>query len=154
MARALVSRLPKDTTIPYLEPLRAIALVAAVLAETDPGLWLPPQLDARVARATEAMDSQPGLPWPDRALARMSGMSVGGFVRLFRGEMGGCSPQAYLLAQRLARARTLLTQTELTLEAIAESCGFCDRSYFSTVFRRGVGIPPARYRQEGRIAVK
>jgi AraC-like DNA-binding protein len=38
-----------------------------------------------------------------------------------------------------------------SIEQIAEACGFCDRNYFSTVFRKKLGIPPAEFRKMLRM---
>jgi transcriptional regulator GlxA family with amidase domain len=50
---------------------------------------------------------------------------------------------------RLPRAQTLLRQKEpgLSLTEIAGQCGFCDSSYFSTVFTRRFGMPPSKMRR-------
>ncbi|QTA92571.1 helix-turn-helix domain-containing protein [Desulfonema magnum] len=50
---------------------------------------------------------------------------------------------------RLAKAWTLLQQTELTLAEIAFSVGYNNQSNFTTAFRRQFGITPKTARQEG-----
>jgi AraC-like DNA-binding protein len=149
-ALALSKRLLQTRDKTLTEPLRAISLVSSVLDLTDEEMWPAPPTDHRVRRVVTAIDGNPGAHWPDAALARLASMSAGGFARLFRAQNGGLSPQAYLHRQRLALARHLLMQTELPIESVAEQSGFCDRSYFSTVFRREVGVPPAKYRQQTR----
>ncbi len=148
LAQTLVRRIPPSPEITIAEPMLGISLVSAVLSKVDTSQWPSAPADARVCRVVAAIDSDPGFAWSDETLARLATMSVGGFVRLFHRQMGGISPQAYLSCQRLAMARRLLIQTDFSIETIAERCGFCDRSYFSTVFRREVGIPPAKYRSQ------
>jgi YesN/AraC family two-component response regulator len=41
-------------------------------------------------------------------------------------------------------------QTEETLDAIAEECGFPNRAYFSRVFKRVTGDAPAGFRTKHR----
>lgn len=49
--------------------------------------------------------------------------------------------------RRLERAKTLLRETTLSLERIAEICGFCDASHLSNVFRLRTGKPAGAYRR-------
>lgn len=141
----LVDHLTLDPHVAVAQPLRAIALVCLVLEGVDPGLWNDTPPDARIQRVLSALEADPALPWTNTMMARQATMSAGGFVRRFQRVMR-VSPQRHLTRLRLARARTLLLQTELSIEAVTERCGFCDRSYFSTVFRREVGLPPATFR--------
>jgi AraC family L-rhamnose operon regulatory protein RhaS len=60
----------------------------------------------------------------------------------------GKPPARYLRETRLANAATMLAHSQASIEAIAEVCGFCDRNYFSTVFRKGYGVGPATYRRQ------
>lgn len=145
LVEALVARVPAEQRIVLAEPLLGVSLVAAVLADVTPATWNVAPSDARVQRVIAALDSHPGQSWPDAKMARIAAMSTGGFIRLFRQELG-VTPQRYLGRLRLSLASSLLRQTSLSLEAIAERCGYCDRSYFSAVFSRKIGMPPARYR--------
>ncbi|HET7838505.1 MAG TPA: helix-turn-helix transcriptional regulator, partial [Rectinemataceae bacterium] len=52
----------------------------------------------------------------------------------------------YLTEFRVARARELLAGTDLLTYEVAESVGFADARYFSTVFRRLSGSTPSEYR--------
>ena len=61
--------------------------------------------------------------------------------------VGVGTPDAEILRQRMARARTLLRETNLTLDAIAEQCGFCNASYLSNLFRRENGVTPRAWRR-------
>lgn len=58
----------------------------------------------------------------------------------------GLSPHQYFLEMRLARARVLLAQTSLTTKEVASRTGFEDPHYFSRIFHRKVGMPPALWR--------
>jgi AraC family transcriptional regulator len=48
--------------------------------------------------------------------------------------------------RRLDRARVLL-KGDLSLQQVADACGFADLSHFSHRFRDATGMPPGRYRQ-------
>lgn len=67
------------------------------------------------------------------------------FCRLFRAGFG-CTFLEYLNGRRIDKAASLLQETNLPSYSIAMQCGFSSASYFTTVFRKQMGIPPARYR--------
>ena len=52
-----------------------------------------------------------------------------------------------IIAARLRLAQKFLRETDLTLEAMAERCGFGSASHMSVVFAREVGLAPAQYRK-------
>ncbi|MEO7718294.1 MAG: AraC family transcriptional regulator [Capsulimonas sp.] len=82
-------------------------------------------------------------------LAAACSMSENYFIRRFR-EAVGAPPLQYLLKRRVAHAAQRLLFTEDTIDKIAEESGFSDRFYFSRVFTREIGTPPAAYRRGSR----
>ncbi len=62
----------------------------------------------------------------------------------------GRTPHAEILRVQLQRVKQLLTETDLTIEVIAERTGFAHSEYLSVVFRREVGLPPGRFREQHR----
>jgi AraC-like DNA-binding protein len=66
--------------------------------------------------------------------------------RLFRRELG-CSFNDHLSELRLRRACALLAVGDLSVAAVARSCGFADPDYFARVFRRRQGLTPGAYRR-------
>jgi hypothetical protein len=48
------------------------------------------------------------------------------------------------------RSQVLLVNTDESMASISQEMGFCDQSYFGTVFRRLVGMTPAAYRRRFR----
>lgn len=79
-------------------------------------------------------------------VARAVGIGPDYLRHLFKRHRGQ-SLVAYVNDVRRARARTLLTHTDLPIKEIAARCGYRDEYYFSTVFRKGVGCAPGRYRE-------
>lgn len=59
----------------------------------------------------------------------------------------GKSVAAYLRELRLAMARTLLSEDDRTIEAVADQVGFADLTGFIRAFRRAYGCTPAGYRR-------
>ncbi len=56
------------------------------------------------------------------------------------------SVNEYLNAVRLKHAKRLLRETNLKVYEIAEQVGFSDTYYFSSVFKKLVGVTPSEYR--------
>ena len=56
----------------------------------------------------------------------------------------------YLTDFRLARAKELLATTDLMTYEIAEAAGYPDAHYFSSIFKKRIGITPSEFREEGR----
>lgn len=87
-----------------------------------------------------------------RDAARICAMSESHFMAFFKAATG--QPfMTYLNHCRAERAQALLTTTDRTISEISQDLGFCDQSYFGTVFRRLVGITPATCRRRFRHAV-
>jgi len=64
----------------------------------------------------------------------------------------GRSPHREILQQRIARARHLLAESEVSIAVVAELAGFGDASYLSVVFRRETGESPRSYRIRQRVS--
>lgn len=58
-----------------------------------------------------------------------------------------CTCMEYLLRCRLKMAQELLSNTNMKISEIAESCGFKYDSYFARQFTKRLGITPAAYRK-------
>ncbi len=84
-----------------------------------------------------------------REASRICGMSESHFMSLFK-RVTGLSFVTYLNHFRIERAQALLAKTEESMADISQQVGFCDQSYFGTVFRRIVGLTPANYRKRIR----
>jgi AraC-like DNA-binding protein len=77
--------------------------------------------------------------------ASLLGVSRWYFMRLFRTTTGE-SFVRYVNRYRIARAQTLLATTDRSIAQISQETGFCDQSYFGTVFQRLTGMTPLSYR--------
>ncbi|WP_063892693.1 helix-turn-helix domain-containing protein [Paenibacillus sp. Leaf72] len=60
----------------------------------------------------------------------------------------GVTPIHYLLQFRMERAKQLLVSTEWSVDRIAEEVGFRYSPYFSTCFKRSVGMTPLHFRKK------
>ena len=67
----------------------------------------------------------------------------------------GCSPQEFLVNLRIEKAKSLLVETDDSINAVANLVGYTDPLAFSKVFRQKCGMSPRRYREEEkRLAMK
>ena len=85
-------------------------------------------------------------------LAKVAGLSRMHFAAQFRAATG-YRPREYLLHQRIAHAKSLLSRTETPLAEVALTVGFCTQAHFSTVFKRITGETPARWRCASKDAL-
>jgi transcriptional regulator GlxA family with amidase domain len=103
--------------------------------------WLLPALEVVHARAADAV----GLG----SIARWAGLHPAYFARAFRAWVG-VSVGEYVRRLRVGDAAERLLSTDLTIADIAASTGFADQSHLTRVFRRAMGVTPARYRERNR----
>lgn len=122
-------------------------LIAYLLAKIPSACWPSVPADPRIRAAVRQIEDTIERPHPNEELAASAGMSTNAFARLFK-QQTGRSPQRYLCSRRIQKACVLLHHTDQTIEAVAEECGFCNRHYFSRVFRREVRFSPAVYRRQ------
>ena len=79
-------------------------------------------------------------------LAAKSGYSKSRFSHVFS-EFTGTTPIKYQNNIRLNASCEMLSSTELTIAAVAYSCGFSDPLYYSKLFKRKYHLTPTEYRQ-------
>lgn len=79
-------------------------------------------------------------------IAARTKVSTRQIERLFREHMK-CSPKAFYMRLRAARARMLLQHTLSPLRMIALECGFESTSHFCHAYKRVYGIPPSHERR-------
>jgi AraC family transcriptional activator FtrA len=96
-------------------------------------------------------DARLGEPLSVDVLAAHLGISPRTLARRFT-DTFGTSPGAWLLARRVAAARTLLEETDLTVEAIAARVGLSSAVNLRRRFRDRVGTTPGGYRRTFRGA--
>lgn len=80
-------------------------------------------------------------------LVKLSHMSATKFKNLFR-HFTGCTVTSYVLSRKTDLAEHLLSETELSIEAIAERTGFETPAGFATSFKKQTGMTPSEYRKQ------
>lgn len=78
-------------------------------------------------------------------IAKTAGVSEREASRCFKKTIGQ-SPMEYLIKYRLNQSKKLLLETNMTITAICQQCGFSDSAYFGKVFRKSYGMTPSEYR--------
>jgi len=80
-------------------------------------------------------------------LAAECGLSVSHFARSFRRTFA-TSAHRYLVFQRIAKAKELLTTSNLPLSEVGLVSGFSDQAAFSRTFKAVVGASPGKWQRE------
>lgn len=82
-------------------------------------------------------------------LAKRVQMKERSFATAFKSATGQ-TPHQYLIRMRIDRAKDHLANSAMTIWEIAYATGFADQAHLTSVFRRHVGLPPAKYRASVR----
>jgi len=139
----------------------AVTLVAEGWARVLVGRWLDEieavgallaaaGVDYRLSTALAAIEADLAGEWSLERLAGMMCLSTVRVRELFVGGVG-LPPMRYITVHRIAHARVLLHNTDLTCAEIARRCGFQDPAYFSRIFHRLTGTQPLTYREQARF---
>ena len=81
-----------------------------------------------------------------KELARQFGLNVKKLKEGFKA-IYDKTPFDFLLIVRMEKAKELLSGTDMSIEDIGESVGYCDKHSFSKAFKKYSGCPPASYRR-------
>lgn len=129
-----------------IEVLLIEALRSTAGTTASPGL-VRGLADERLAVAIRLMHESPTRAWTVAQLAKEAALSRSAFFERFSRAVG-VAPMEYLLAWRMALAKTMLRQNDSGVAEIAERVGYGSASAFSVAFTRYVGLPPTRYARE------
>lgn len=101
----------------------------------------------RLQPALAAMFDEPEKPWTLPSLAELCHMSRATFARHFD-EAIGRSAADVLTEIRMALAGRKLAQTGMSIAEIGEAVGYRSEAAFQRVFKRQVGMTPAKWRAD------
>ncbi len=102
--------------------------------------------EASLSKTLDAIRSTLAEPHTVTSMAKTAGLAPRTFARHFS-KMNGTTPYVWLLNERIRRAQSLLETTALTIDEIAEACGFTDAQALRLRFRQLIGTPPSVYRK-------
>ncbi|HEV8582111.1 MAG TPA: helix-turn-helix domain-containing protein [Thermoanaerobaculia bacterium] len=136
-------------------PLCAVAVarnMVVYLRRTGADPQLSPWLESRnhmhpvVHRVQDAIAADPAHPWTLDELAAIAHASPRHLDRLFQIHTG-TRPLAYVNALRVALARQLLANSQLTLDHVAERAGFGSSRHLRRIWRQYDATSPGRWRR-------
>ena len=102
-------------------------------------------LQPEIDRAVCWMQEHYGEEITVEQLAKLSRMSKYHFIRVFR-SLTGDTPYRYLLLYRIDRSKQLLLDTHMTVQEIADACGFSSSKNYIAAFRSCTGLTPGKFR--------
>jgi len=103
-------------------------------------------LDRRIQVVVMLLESNSHQQIGIEDMARLVNLSPGRLAHLFKSEME-LSIQQYLTRLRLAKAKSQLESSFLSIKEIAASVGFSSAARFVVCFKNVVGATPAHYRK-------
>lgn len=102
--------------------------------------------DSRLETVLWLIHSEPWQPWTIAELCSRAGLSKTVLSEKFT-ELVGASPIEYLISWRMQIAACWLKESGMTIERVAERCGYESVSAFSKAFKRFFGKSPGIYRR-------
>jgi AraC family transcriptional activator of mtrCDE len=102
----------------------------------------------RLQPAISAMFETPGEPWTLDQLSGLCNMSRATFIRQFQDAIGR-SASDVLTEVRMTIAGRMLLRTATPVAEIGEAVGYQSNAAFQRVFKRHIGVSPARWRSSG-----
>jgi AraC family transcriptional regulator len=142
----------------HVEPLAAQHLMLALVGHVahrygglraTPDILRGPLVGTRLRRAMALLADDLNMHMPLSEIARRCELSPSYFSAAFK-RATNQSPSAWLMSQRLARAKDLLKKSDMSLTDIAMACGFADQSHFTRSFTRKFLVPPGVWRKSNR----
>ena len=104
-------------------------------------------IDPRINAVLAYLDRNPNKNHHVKDLAEMVKMSEKHFHRCFLASTG-VRPKDYIQQKRLKYARDLLSQTDQSIEEIAENASFSNRYHFSRAFKKIYLFSPGEYKKK------
>lgn len=127
-------------------PWASLRIVGEALEQLPESIWAQRRVDHRVEAAMEFMHGNMGRKLTAQEVAASAGVSVRNLNHLFQLHLGK-SPMNVLLDFRLNQACRLLRHSDISIDQIAEDCGFPNRYYFSRMMKQVRSTSPAAYRK-------
>jgi len=128
-------------------------LLTSVVEDADLAIRAPRSSEQRVEEVITSMQETRdwATPLPDSTeLASMAGLSVPHFMELFK-QRTGYSPHQYLSRLKAQAAAQQLLDRDRSIAEVATGMGFDDPLYFSRWFRKLMGSPPSKFREQARM---
>lgn len=129
-----------DSVVTEVIPLhQKIRALEAIRPLTQKDLFL------KLEKTRKLIEHEFVLPLNAQNLAEEAGISLYHFIRLFK-KCYGQTPIQLLIARRMVHAQKLLRETNLSVNEVAEYCGFSDLQIFSKAFKKYIGHSPSGFK--------
>lgn len=115
-------------------------------APAESGTWFAAMQSPHIAKALAGIHKNPAGDWNLDSLAQAAGLSRSVFAKVFH-ESVGETPHAYLTRWRLGIAAQLLTQTTMSIDAIAKKVGYQSAYSLNRAFKHRRGRTPTQERE-------
>jgi len=102
--------------------------------------------DRRLATVLRLIHGEPWTDWSIGELCARAGISKSALAERFSAEVG-MAPIEYLTHWRMQIAARTLSETGITVDRLAERCGYESAASFSRAFKRTFGQSPAAFRK-------
>lgn len=146
---ASITRFLKISTVQQFVGVEGLTGIPAAYQAARQGVYRDNQMSPIVRRGKQMVQEQYANPELSLELvAERLQVSPVYFGRVFKQEMG-ISFLGFLSQTRMKRAIQLLNATDLTIHDIAGQVGYVTQHYFSTSFKKHVGVSPNQYRRGG-----
>ncbi len=110
-------------------------------------LFLKAFTDPAITKALNLMHDAPEKNWTVESLSSQVGLSRTAFANKFN-QLVGIAPAAYLVLYRMDLATELLAQGELSMDQIAEMCGYQSTAAFAKAYKKSTGVSPGKIRKK------
>lgn len=101
---------------------------------------------AKIKQVIEYINNNIGKKMLLEELSNISGLSPNHFHKIFSKTMG-TTLNSYVTKVKIDKAKELLIKSRLQIAEISFNCGFDNIPYFSSLFKKQVGISPGEYRK-------
>lgn len=146
---ALIAMRAQGDTDPLLIYSHLLSLLSILIADGSIKEKEKSDVAIAVEKAKSYIQEHSAEPIKLSDVASAANLSPSYFHSLFT-ESCGMTPHAYLIACRIASARELLCATSLSIEEIAQRCGFGTQQYLTNVFKQYIGLSPGKCRKKDR----
>lgn len=125
--------------------LQASYIFHEILSRISTHLYTIPQSHHPVAiKIRDYIDKNIYNKFSLKELSKIACLSPSQLNRIFKKEYGA-TPYEYILTQKIETAKTLLTNTNISVKETAYRLNFADEHYFSNIFKKKCGKPPREY---------
>ncbi len=151
--QADASRAGGEAVLAKLSEVLFVETLRAYISQLPPEQtgWLAGARDAEVSKTLALMHRKPDHPWTLADLAREAGLSRSVLAERFRHYLDE-TPMAYLTRWRLQLGAEMLGSTSYSVAQIAAEVGYESEAAFNRAFKREFEVPPARFRNQSRVA--